>query len=198
MTPMTEKQRMLAGELYLACDAELAADRRRARDMLREYNETSAAEIVRRLSILSRLFGRVGPRVEIEPPFRCDYGYNIFAGDRLYMNFGCVVLDCAPVHIGDNVSFGPYVQLCAAHHPTDPEIRRTGRELAGPIRIGQNVWIGAGAIVCNGVTIGDDATIGAGSIVTSDIPAKVVAAGNPCRVIRALDRATRLFRNAPA
>ena len=132
MITMTEKQRMLAGELYLASDAELVADRLRARDMVREYNETSAAEIGRRLGILSRLFGRVGPRVEIEPPFRCDYGYNIFAGDGLYMNFGCVVLDCAPVHIGDNVSFGPYVQLCPAHHPTDPEIRRTGQELADP------------------------------------------------------------------
>jgi maltose O-acetyltransferase len=184
MSPVTEKQRMLAGELYLASDPELVKDRQRARDLLREYNATWTAEIDRRLAILSRLFGRVGPHVEIEPPLRCDYGYNIFAGNGLYMNFGCVVLDCAPVHIGENVLLGPYVQLCAAHHPSDPEIRRTGRELAAPIRIGSNVWIGGGAIICGGVSIGDDTTIGAGSVVTGDIPARVVAAGNPCRVLR--------------
>jgi maltose O-acetyltransferase len=184
MSAMTEKQRMLAGELYLASDPELVKDRQRARDLLREYNATWTAEIARRLAILSRLFGRIGPRVEIEPPFRCDYGYNIFAGDGLYMNFGCVVLDCAPVHIGENVLLGPYVQICAADHPRDPELRRAGRELAAPIRIGDNVWIGGGAIICPGVSIGDDTTIGAGSVVTCDIPARVVAAGNPCRVLR--------------
>lgn len=187
MSSITEKQRMLAGELYLASDPELVKERQRARDLLREYNATWTAEIPRRLAILSRLFGQIGPRVEIEPPFRCDYGYNIFAGDGLYMNFGCVVLDCAPVHIGENVLFGPYVQLLAADHPRDPELRRGGRELAAPIRIGGNVWIGGGAIVCAGVSIGDDTTIGAGSVVTSDIPARVVAAGNPCRVLRTLD-----------
>jgi maltose O-acetyltransferase len=186
MSLATEKQRMLAGELYLASDSELVTDRRRARDLLREYNATSAAQIVQRVAILSCLFGGVGQRVEIEPPFYCDYGYNIFAGNGLYMNFGCVVLDCASVRIGENVLIGPYVQLCAACHPTDPEIRRTGRELAAPIRIGSNVWIGGGAIICNGVSIGEDTTIGAGSVVVADVPRRVVAAGNPCRVLRKL------------
>lgn len=177
---------MLAGELYLASDPELMADRRGARDLLRAYNETGATEAARRLDILRRLFGRLGLRAEVEPPFRCDYGYNIAAGDGLYMNFGCVVLDCASVEIGDNVLLGPYVQLCTAYHPTDPDLRRAGRELAAPIRIGNNIWIGGGAIVCDGVNIGDDTTIGAGSVVTTDIPARVVAAGNPCRVLRTL------------
>jgi maltose O-acetyltransferase len=186
MSSMTEKQRMLAGELYLAYDPELVTDRRRARDVVREYNATGTAETARRLALLSRLFGRVGARIEIEPPFHCDYGYNIFAGDGLYINFGCVVLDCAPVHIGDNVLFGPYVQLLAADHPRDPQLRRIGRELAAPIRIGDDVWIGGGAIFCPGVSIGDGTTIGAGSVVTCDIPPRVVAAGNPCRVLRTL------------
>lgn len=186
MAEMTEKQRMLAGQLYLASDPELVAERRRARHLLRLYNQTTAEEADRRSTILAELFGRVGPKVEIEPPFSCDYGYNIFAGNNLYMNFGCVVLDCGTVDIGDDVLCGPYVQICAGYHPVDPELRLTGRELAGPIRIGSNVWIGGGAIIGQGVTIGDNTTIGAGSVVTRDVPANVVAAGNPCRIIRQL------------
>ncbi len=182
----TEKQRMLSGELYRADDQELAAERRQTRRILADYNRTSPDEAEKRLHLLRELLGAVGGKVEIEPPFYCDYGYNIFAGENLYMNFGCVVLDCAPVRIGSNVMFGPTVQIYTATHPVEPEIRRSGRELAYPITIGSDVWIGGGAIICPGVTIGDNTTIGAGSVVTRSIPAGVVAAGNPCRVIREL------------
>ncbi len=183
----TEKERMLAGELYDGFDAELVAERRRARMLLYDYNHSTPDDTDGRRAILAKLFGKIGRHVEIEPPFRCDYGYNILAGDGLYMNFGCIVLDCALVEIGAGVLFGPAVQIYAASHPTDPALRRTGRELARPVRIGDNVWIGGGAIIGPGASIGDNATIGAGSVVTRDIPARVVAAGNPCRVIRHLD-----------
>lgn len=181
---MTEKQLMLAGELYLASDPELAAERRRARRLARLYNATTEEEDETRNTLLREWLGKCGPRITIEPPFVCDYGGNIFAGDNLYMNFGCVILDCNTVEIGDNVMMGPNVHLYAAYHPTDPQVRLAGRELAAPIRIGSNVWIGGGAIICPGVTIGDNTTIGAGSVVVKDVPPNVVAAGNPCRVIR--------------
>lgn len=186
MVEKTEKQKMLAGELYLAYDPELAAENKRARRLSRIYNGTTEEEPELRSQILNELFGQVGPLVEIVPPFHCDYGSNIYAGDRLYMNYGCVILDCNTVHIGENVKCGPYIQIYTAYHPTESEIRQTGRELAAPIKIGNNVWIGGGAIICAGVTIGDNTTIGAGSVVVKDIPANVVAAGNPCRIIRHL------------
>jgi maltose O-acetyltransferase len=180
----TEKQKMLAGELYRASDFELVAERQRARRLTRLYNSTTEQELERRSQILQELFGAAGATIEIEPPFYCDYGSNIYAGDGFYMNFGCVILDCAPVHIGEKVLCGPAVQICTATHPTDPEVRLSGLELAAPVQIGNNVWIGGGAIICPGVTIGDGSTIGAGSVVVKDIPAGVVAAGNPCRIIR--------------
>lgn len=183
---MSEKERMIAGELYLASDPELLAERIRARKLLQMYNSTTANEPERRGALLSELLGRLGGRIEIEPPFFCDYGWNIIAGDNLYMNFGCVVLDCAQVHIGANVLFGPGVQVYAATHPTDPAVRRTGLELALPVSIADDVWVGGGAIICPGVRIGAGTSIGAGSVVTADIPAGVIAAGNPCRVLRAL------------
>lgn len=182
----TEKQKMLAGELYLASDPELAAASKRASRLLRMYNATTEEELELRSQILNELFGQVGLKVQIVPPLHCDYGSNIYAGDGLYMNYGCVILDCNTVHIGDNVLFGPYVQIYTAYHPTDPKIRQTGLELAAPIKIGNNVWIGGGAIICPGVTIGNNTTIGAGSVVVKDIPKNVVAAGNPCRIIRPL------------
>jgi maltose O-acetyltransferase len=186
MSSRTELQKMLAGELYIAADPELTALRKRARRLTRDYNQTTEDEETRRRSLLQELFGRVGPRVEIEPPFRCDYGRNIFAGDGLYLNFGCVILDCAEVHLGESVFCGPNVQIYAAHHPIDPELRAAGPELATPVRIGDRVWIGGGAILCPGVTIGANSVIGAGSVVVRDIPPNVVAVGNPCRVVRAL------------
>jgi len=186
MSGKSEKQRMLAGELYLAADPELAAARKRARRLCRLFNQTTEEEARRRQELLSELFGALGPGAEIEPPFYCDYGSNVVAGKGLYVNFGCVFLDCNRITIGDNVLFAPYVQVYAAYHPTDPRVRATGRELAAPVTIGNNVWIGGGAIICPGVSIGDDCSIGAGSVVTRDVPPGVVAAGNPCRVIRKL------------
>jgi len=177
---------MLAGELYNAYDSELVALRMEARRLLYAYNGTTPDEPDKRTAILQDLFGKLKKPVEIEPPFYCDYGSNIYAGERLYMNFGCVVLDCSEVRIGDGVLCGPYVQIYAACHPTDPETRKTGRELGAPVHIGNNVWVGGGAIICGRVRIGDNTTIGAGSVVVGDIPANVVAAGNPCRTLKRL------------
>lgn len=180
----TEKQKMLAGELYLASDPELFAEHQRACRLTRLYNNTTEEEMETRTQILQDLFGALGANSQIVPSFYCEYGSNIYAGDNFYMNYGCVILDCHTVHIGDNVLCAPYVQIYTAYHPTDPALRLTGRELAAPVKIGNNVWIGGGAIICPGVTIGDNTTIGAGSVVVKSIPANVVAAGNPCRVIR--------------
>lgn len=182
----TEKQKMLAGELYLSDDRELIADSQRASGLLHKYNSTTIEQKEQRHQILQELFGKVGKQISIVPPFHCDYGSHIYAGEGLYMNYGCVILDCNLVEIGENVLCAPYVQIYAAYHPTEPEIRLTGKELAAPIKIGNNVWIGGGAIICPGVTIGDNTTIGAGSVVVKDIPANVVAVGNPCQVIRHL------------
>ena len=182
----SERQKMLAGQLYRASDAELKAARRRARRLTRRYNQTTEEEDELRLQLLAELFGRIGTGIEIEPPFACDYGTNIHAGDGLYLNFGCVILDCALVIIGGNVQIGPGVHIYTAHHPTDPDARVSGLELAKPVRIGDGVWIGGGAVICPGVTIGHGATIGAGSVVVKDVPARVIAAGNPCRVLRTL------------
>jgi len=183
----TQRERMLAGELYLASDPELMAARLRARELTLRYNgfPPGAADDERR-ALLGELIGELGDEVWLEPPFYCDYGSNIALGDGAYMNFGCIVLDCARVQVGPLTKLGPAVQLCAATHPVDPAERATGWELAQPIVIGRNVWIGGGAIVGPGVTIGDDSVIGAGSVVVKDIPARVVAAGSPCRVIREL------------
>lgn len=184
MVEKTEKQKMLTGELYLAVDPELATQSKRACRLLRRFNNTTEEEPELRFQILKELFGKVGEKIQILPPFHCDYGSNIYAGNGFYMNYGCIILDCNIVTIGENVLCGPYVQIYTASHPTDPEIRLSGRELAAPITIGNNVWIGGDAIICPGVTIGDNTTIGAGSVVVKDIPANVVAAGNPCRIIR--------------
>lgn len=177
---------MLAGELYVAADPELVAERKRARRLARLYNQTTEEQTSERESLLRELLGSAGSRIEIEPPFRCDYGSNIHAGDGLYMNFDCVILDCAPVRIGSDVACGPGVHIYAATHPLEAAERIKEPELAKPVTIGNNVWIGGGSIICPGVTVGDNSTIGAGSVVTRDIPPNVFAAGNPCRVIREL------------
>ncbi len=183
----TEKQKMLAGEPYWAADNELQLERLNARRLTRALNTSSEAESDRRLEILKELLGETGEGVWIEPPFFCDYGYNISLGKGSYLNFNCVILDCNTVQIGENTLIGPAVQIYAAYHSSSPEDRRTGLELAAPITIGDNVWIGGGAIICQGISIGDNTTIGAGSVVVKDIPANVVAVGNPCRVTRQLD-----------
>ncbi|MBC8121248.1 MAG: sugar O-acetyltransferase [Gemmatimonadaceae bacterium] len=182
----TEKQKMLAGEFYLAADPELTAERARARRLMRIFNSTTEEELLSRLQLLQELLGSVAQDIEIEPPFYCDYGYNIHMGSRVYMNFGCTVLDCHTVRIGNDVLCAPHVQIYTAYHPTDPALRLTRQELAAPVEIGSNVWIGGGAIICPGVSIGENTTIGAGSVVVKSIPANVVAVGNPCRIVRHL------------
>lgn len=183
----TEKQKMLAGELYLPLnDPELTAENKHAAHLLQLYSRTTVEAYLDRIELLQALFGSLGETPQIVPPFHCDYGRNIYVGDRFYMNYGGVILDCNTVHIGNDVLCAPYVQIYTAYHPTDPAVRLTGQELAAPVKIGNNVWIGGGAIICPGVTIGDHTTIGAGSVVVKDIPAYVVAVGNPCRVVRQL------------
>ena len=182
----TEKEKMLAGELYDASDAQLCAERRRARDLCKALNDSRDEEQDRRAGIVRELFGSAGDAVWIEPPFYCDYGTNITLGEKVYFNFNCVVLDPALVSIGSNVLFGPAVQIYSASHPVSAAERRTGLEFARPIEIGSDVWIGGGAIIFPGVRIGSGTVVGAGSVVTRDLPERVLGVGNPCRVIRKL------------
>ncbi len=177
--------RMLSGLPYDPRDAALARARRRARRLADEYNHSSPGAAALRKRLLGRLLGHCGARVTVEPPFHCDYGAHIRLGDDVFINFGCVMLDCAAVVVGARSLFGPGTMLLAATHPLSADERRTGLESAAPVTIGEDVWIGAGAIVCPGVTIGSGSVVGAGSIVVRDLPPDVVAAGNPCRVLRA-------------
>lgn len=181
----SEKEKMLAGEYYNPLDEELLREREFAKNLIFELNMTSPNEKEKRQSILRQLIQAKGLFL-IEPPFYCDYGYNIEVGDNFFANYGCIILDCNKVIIGDNVLLGPNVQIYTAAHPTNAKERLRGMEYAKPIVIGNNVWIGGGAIICPGVTIGDNVTIGAGSVVTKDIPANVVGAGNPCRIMRGI------------
>jgi maltose O-acetyltransferase len=177
---------MLAGEMYNAFDSQLTKERHRARDLIRELNNSTEEEQERRATIIKSLFASVGRGIWIEPPFFCDYGSNITLGDNIYFNFNCVILDPAPVHIGSDVLFGPNVQIYTASHPVDYLERRKGLEFAVPIEIGSDVWIGGSTVINPGVTIGARSVIGAGSVVTKDVPEGVFAAGNPCRVVRDL------------
>lgn len=177
---------MLAGELYLASDPELAGIHDRALMLIHRFNHSAPSDISQRQETIRQLFGKIGQSFSINPPFYCDYGCHIFAGKNLYINYDCTILDCAEVHIGDNVLVATKVQIYSAYHPTDPATRLTQKELAAPVHIGDNVWIGGGVIICPGVSIGANTTIGAGSVVTKDIPDNVVAVGNPCRVIKSV------------
>ena len=181
---------MLAGELYSALDPELTGDRLRARELCRQLNASKADATEDRARIIAALLGTVTD-AWIEPPFFCDYGRNITLGRKVFFNFNCVVLDVMPVRIGNHTLFGPAVQIYTATHPLDATERRSGLEFAKPVSIGADVWVGGAAVICPGVTIGDRAVIGAGSVVTRDIPADTFAAGNPCRVIRAIEEAGR-------
>jgi maltose O-acetyltransferase len=174
---------MLAGELYDAMDDELVVARERARDLCRDLNATRDSQADERRRILRELFGSGGDSVWMQPPFHCDYGTNIHLGTRVFFNFNCVVLDVCAVHIGDYTLFGPGVQILTPLHPMDAQERRA-REYGKPIHIGSDVWVGGGALILAGVTIGSRSVIGAGSVVTRDIPDGMLAAGNPCRVIR--------------
>ncbi|MBE1487099.1 sugar O-acetyltransferase [Plantactinospora soyae] len=180
--PRSPRQRMLAGDWYQADDPELVALARRAALLVQRYNTTDADRPEQHAALLRELCGAVGTDVVVRPPFYCDYGSQIRIGDRTYVNFNAVLLDVAAIEIGADVQIGPNVQLLTPHHPLDPEQRRARWEAARPITIGDNVWLGGGVIVLGGVTIGPDTVVGAGSVVTKDLPAGVVAVGNPARV----------------
>jgi maltose O-acetyltransferase len=182
----TDKQKMLAGELYDPLDAELVAARERGRDLCRDLNASRERDQALRRSILKQLFGRGGDSVWMQPPFYCDYGSNILLGERVFFNFNCVVLDVCRVRIGDFTLFGPAVQIYTATHPFDAQ-RRRREESGAPVEIGSDVWVGGAAVILPGVRIGSRSVIGAGSVVTRDVPEGVFAAGNPCRVIRSIE-----------
>lgn len=184
----TEKQKMISGELYDPLDKELADDRVKTRLLLKELNESREDEPERRNQILKDLIPNAGENLWLQPPFYCDYGYNIKVGERVFFNFNCVVLDVAPVTIGSRTMFGPNVQIYTATHPINHVERASGVEYAKPISIGDDVWVGGSVVICPGVSIGDRVVLGAGSVVTKDIPSDVFAAGNPCKIIRHLEQ----------
>ena len=185
MPSTTEKEKMMAGESYNCYDLELEAERQKAMQLLRLYN---LAEVVpERQTILRQLLGQIGQNSIIEPPFYCSYGQNIHIGDHVYLNFLCTILDNNEVHIGHHVMIGPGVQIYTAAHPLQVEARNQGWEVAKPIVIEDNVWIGGGAIILPGVRIGRNAVVGAGAVVSRSVPANTVVAGNPARVIREIE-----------
>lgn len=184
---MTEKEKMLAGEVYSAVDPELLKELNMVKDIIHEYNMLRPSDFASRLSILKRLLGHVGDdKVFINQPFFCDYGKQISVGKRFFANFNFIVLDEAPVTIGDDCFIGPNVSIYTACHSTDPVERNTRQEWAKPVTIGDNVWIGGSVTILPGVTIGNNVTIGAGSVIVKDIPSNCVAVGNPCKVIKSL------------
>jgi len=184
----TEKDKMLAGELYNASDRQLKSERSQARMLLKKYNDTEDDQILLRKEILRDLIGGYSKGLYVEPPFYCDYGSNISVGDEVYFNYNCVVMDTNTIEIGARTRIGPNVQIYAATHSMEYDIRAEALELAKPINIGEDVWIGGGVIICPGVSIGDRTVIGAGSIVTKDVPSDCFAAGNPSKIIKRLDK----------
>jgi maltose O-acetyltransferase len=181
-----QKVKMLAGELYMASDPELAADRLRAQAFLARFNATTADADEERRLLLTQLLGRIGEGTVLNPTLRCDYGYNIIIGDRTFLNYDCALVDCNRITIGDEVLIAPGVHIYTATHPVEAQVRRSGLEYALPVSIEDGVWLGGRSIVGPGVTIGANTVVGAGSVVTRDLPANVVAVGCPCRVIRHL------------
>jgi maltose O-acetyltransferase len=186
MAEKTEKNKMLAGDLYHAGDQELLAERRHAQQVLARYNATPDDDHQFRTALLRDFLSAIGEGTVVLPSFACDYGYNIRLGRNVFINYHCIFLDCAPIDIGDDVQIGPAVQLYTAAHPLDASVRRSGLESASPIRIGRDVWIGGGAVVLPGVTIGDRSVVGAGSVVASDVPPGTVVVGNPARIVRTM------------
>lgn len=183
---MTEKERMLAGEMYLAQDPELVAERMRARRLVHTYNQTLPEETKRREELVQQLLGETVDIPVIEPSIRVDYGYNIHTGSAFFANFDCVFLDVCEIRFGDRCMLGPGVHIYTATHPLDPLARSSGREYGMPVRIGDDVWIGGGALIMPGVTIGNRAVIASGAVVTKNVPDDVVVGGNPARIIKHL------------
>ncbi len=186
MMEKTEKEKMLAGDLYHAADTELLTERRHAQQILVRYNAAPDDGQMLRTDLLRDFLGAVGEGTVVLPTFTCDYGYNISLGRNVFINYHCIFLDCAPIAIGDDVQIGPAVQLYTAQHPLDAKVRRSGLESASPIRIGKDVWIGGGVVVLPGVTIGDRSIVGAGSVVVHHVPPDSLVVGNPARIVRTL------------
>lgn len=184
---MTEKEKSLSGQLYDASDPLLSSERKQTRLLFQEINQLSDNHIEKRNNLFRKLIGKAGANLVIEPPFYCDYGYNIHLGHNVYMNFNCCILDVMEVKIGNNVLLGPNVQIYTATHPLDAKTRSLQLEYAKPVRIGNDVWIGGGAVICPGITIGNGVVIGAGAVVTKDVVDDVVVAGNPATVIKNID-----------
>ena len=182
----SEKEKMISGKPYKAFGDELLAERQYAKEMIFDFNSLRPNQIDERNEILKRLLGKTKDKYFIEPPFRCDYGYNIEIGENFYSNYNLIILDCAPVKIGDNVLIGPNVSIYTAGHPLHYEIRNQEYEYAFPIIIGDNVWIGGNVVINPGVSIGENSVIGSGSVVSKDIPKNVIAIGNPCKVLRVI------------
>ncbi|WP_279230101.1 sugar O-acetyltransferase [Clostridium sartagoforme] len=190
---MTEKEKMLSGNLYMANDKELKADAKKSRMLTRLFNNTTEEQKEYRAELLKELFKKTGDNIYIEPSFKCDYGCNISVGNNFYANFDCIILDVCNVDIGENVFFAPRVCIYTAGHPIDAEVRNTGLEFGKPVKIGNNVWVGGSTVINPGVIIGNNVVIGSGSVVTKDIPDNVIAVGNPCRVLRKITEEDKIY-----
>lgn len=189
----SEKEKMIAGKPYKAFGDELLNERQHAKELVFDFNNLRPSEIEKRNGLLKQLLGKTQQNFFIEPPFRCDYGYNIELGNNFYSNYNLIILDCAKVTFGNNVLIGPNVGIYTAGHPLHFEKRNEEFEHAFPITIGNNVWIGGNVVINPGVIIGDNSVIGSGSIVTKDIPSNVIAVGNPCKILREITEADRPF-----
>ncbi|WP_339924970.1 sugar O-acetyltransferase [uncultured Cyclobacterium sp.] len=188
----SEKEKMLNGELYLASDETLSKDRFQARQLLKELNYNLPGDSAHTYKIVKKLFNSVGKDFGLEPPFFCDYGYNINVGDQVFFNFNCVLLDITPIRIGNRSMFGPGVHIYSATHPLDAKTRSSLLEFGKPVTIGDDVWVGGGAIICPGVTIGDRSIVAAGAVVTRDVPADVIVGGNPAKIIKNIDQGEKM------
>ena len=183
----SEMEKMIAGQYYNPADPELMAKRSVAREITQKLQDLPYDNWVGKRNIYRSFFGATGQELFIEQPFICDYGFNIYWGDQVYVNFGCIFLDSAPIHIGCRVLIAPSVQFFTATHPIDYKLRNSGLEYGKSITIGDDVWLGGGSIINPGVTVGDRSVIGSGSVVTGDIPSDVVAVGNPARILRSIN-----------
>ena len=190
---MNTRERMKNGQLYFCTDEEVAKEQLKCLDRLYDFNRTRPSEMPKRKALLKEILAEVGENCYVEPPLHANWGINTHFGNNVYANFNLTLVDDCDIYVGDSVMFGPNVTVAVAGHPIDPDLRRKVAQFNIPVRIGNNVWIGAGAVILPGVTIGDNSVIGAGSIVTKDIPANVVAVGNPCRVLREINDRDREY-----
>ena len=190
---MNAKERMKSGKIYFCTDEELAKEQLRRLDRLYDFNQTRPSEMPKRMALLKEILAEVGENCYVEPPLHANWGCHTHFGNNVYANFNLTLVDDTDIYVGDSVLFGPNVVVAVAGHPVDPELRRKVAQFNVPVHVGNNVWIGAGAIILPGITIGDNSVIGAGSVVTKDVPANVVAVGNPCRVLREIGEHDREY-----